>query len=109
MFEELSREDRLLLLKFVCAFAWTDLEVREPERRFVRRLVDRMQLDADDVRQVEEWLSIAPSPQSIDPARIPQAHRRTFIEAVRALIYADGEVDAEEREQLEKLKAALGS
>jgi hypothetical protein len=29
------------------------------------------------------------------------------VEAMRALIYADGEVDAEEREQLEKLKAAL--
>jgi uncharacterized tellurite resistance protein B-like protein len=109
MFEGLSREDRLLLLKFVCAFAWTDLEVRDPERRFVRRLVERLKLDADDSRQVEEWLSIAPSPQSVDPARVPQAHRRTFVEAVRALIYADGQVDPEEREQLEKLKAALGS
>jgi uncharacterized tellurite resistance protein B-like protein len=108
MFEGLSREDRLLLLKFVCAFAWTDLEVRDSERRFVRRLVERLKLDPDDARQVEEWLSIAPSPQSVDPARVPAAHRRTFIEAVRALIYADGEVDTEEREQLEKLKAALG-
>jgi uncharacterized tellurite resistance protein B-like protein len=108
MFEELSREDRLLLLKFVCAFAWTDLEVRDSERRFVRRLVERVQLDADDAKQVEEWLSIAPSPQSVDPARVPPAHRRTFIEAVRALIYADGEIEAEEREQFERLKAALG-
>ena len=72
-------------------------------------MVERLELDADDARQVDEWLSIAPSPQSVDPKRVPDAHRRTFIEAVRALIYADGEVDAEEREQLEKLKAALGS
>jgi uncharacterized tellurite resistance protein B-like protein len=109
MFAELSREDRLLLLRFVCAFAWTDLEVRDSERRFVRRLVDRLELDADDARQVEEWLAIAPSPQSVDPARIPAAHRRVFVDAVRALIYADGSVDAEEREQLDKLKAALGT
>ena len=109
MFEGLSREDRLLLLKFVCAFAWTDLEVRDSERRFVRRLVERLKLDADDSRQVEEWLSIAPSPQSVDPARVPPALRRTFVEAVRALIHADGQADPEEREQLEKLKAALGS
>ena len=109
MFEGLSREDRLLLLKFVCAFAWTDLEIRDSERRFVKRLVERLKLDADDTRQVEEWLTIAPAPQSVDPARVPQDHRRTFIEAVRALIYADGQVDPEEREQLEKLKAALGS
>jgi uncharacterized tellurite resistance protein B-like protein len=109
MFAELSRDDRLLLLRFVCAFAWTDLEVRESERRFVRRLVQRLELDADDARQVEEWLSIAPSPQSVDPSRVPEAHRRVFIDAVRALIYADGSVDAEEREQLDRLKAALGA
>jgi uncharacterized tellurite resistance protein B-like protein len=109
MFAELSREDRLLLLRFVCAFAWTDLEIRDSERRFVRRLVERLQLVDDDKRLVEEWLSIAPSPQSVDPAQVPQAHRRTFIEAVRALIYADGQVDAEEREQFEKLKASLES
>jgi len=32
MFDALSRDERLLLLRFVCAFAWTDLEVtpREP-------------------------------------------------------------------------------
>src|SRR5688500_5353669 len=98
MFEGLSREDRLLLLKFVCAFAWTDLEIRDSERRLVRRLVERLKLDDDDARQVEEWLTVAPSPQSVDPARVPQDHRRTFIEAVRALIYADGQVDPEERE-----------
>jgi uncharacterized tellurite resistance protein B-like protein len=105
---ELSKEDRLLLLRFVCAFAWTDLEVRESERRFIRRLVSRLELDADDARQVEEWLTIAPSPQSVDPGRIPAAHRRVFLDAARAIVYADGEVEAEEREQLDRLKAALG-
>ena len=98
----------MLLLRFVCAFAWTDLEIRDSERRFVKRLTLRLKLDPDDRRQVEEWLSIAPSPQSVDPARVPQEHRRAFIEAVRALIYADGQVDPEERDQLERLKAALG-
>lgn len=106
---ELSRDDRLLLLRFVCAFAWTDLEVRESERRFVRRLVSRLELNAEDTRQVEEWLTIAPSPQSVDPGRVPQAHRRVFIDAARAMVYADSEVDAEEREQLDRLIAALGT
>jgi hypothetical protein len=108
MFEELSRADRLTLLRFVCAFAWTDLDVRDGERRFVRRLVQRLELDAADTRQVEEWLAIAPSPQSVDAARVPEAHRRVFVDTLRALIYSDGSVDAEEREQLDKLKAALG-
>jgi hypothetical protein len=33
MFQELSRDERLLLLRFVCAFAWTDLEIKDGERR----------------------------------------------------------------------------
>jgi uncharacterized tellurite resistance protein B-like protein len=108
MFTELSRDERLTLLRFVCAFAWTDLEVRDAERRFVRRLVERLELDVEDARQVEEWLAIAPSPGSVDAARVPEAHRRVFVDTLRALIYADGSVDSEEREQLDKLRSALG-
>jgi uncharacterized tellurite resistance protein B-like protein len=107
MFEALSREDRMLLLKFVCAFAWTDLQVKDSERRFVRRLVSRLRLSTEDAQQVEEWLTIAPSPQSVDPKKIPREHRSAFVDAARAVIYADGEVDPEERDGLEKLKAAL--
>jgi hypothetical protein len=38
---------------------------------------------------------------------VPREHRLLFIDAVRALIYADGSVDAEERERFERLQAAL--
>jgi uncharacterized tellurite resistance protein B-like protein len=107
MFANLDRDQRMLLLKFVCAFAWTDLEVRDSERAFVERLVARMELDEADREQVEEWLHVAPSPESVDPAKIPPQHKRTFIEAARAIIYADGEVDDEEREQLDRLREAL--
>jgi uncharacterized tellurite resistance protein B-like protein len=107
MFETLSKADRLLLLKFVCAFAWTDLEIQEGERRFVQRLVQRLDLDENEKKDVEQWLAIAPSPSEVDPTLIPPEHRHTFVEAARAVIYADGNVDAEEREQLERLKRAL--
>ncbi len=107
MFEQLSREDRLLLLRFVCAFAWTDLEIKAGERRLVERLMDRMQLGADDRKEVEGYLHVAPSPEATNPKLVPAQHRRTFIDAVRAMIYADGEVEAEERERFEKLQAAL--
>lgn len=109
MFEQLSREDRMLLLRFVCAFAWTDLEIKPGERKLVERLMDRMQLSADDRAEVEGHLHVAPAPEATDPELVPREHRRVFIEAVRALIYADGNVDAEERERFEKLRAALGA
>ena len=107
MFEQLSREDRLLLLRFVCGFAWTDLEIKDGERKFVQRLMDRMQLSPEDRQEVEGYLHVAPSPESISPKLVPPAHRRLFVDSIRALIYADGDVDAEERDRFEKLQAAL--
>jgi uncharacterized tellurite resistance protein B-like protein len=107
MFEKLSRDERMLLLRFVCAFAWTDLEIRDGERKFVQRLMERMQLSSDDRAEVESYLHLAPSPEETNPKLVPAEHRRIFLDSVRALIYADGEVDAEERQRFEKLQAAL--
>ena len=103
----LSKDDRLLLLKFVCAFAWADLEVKESERKFVHRLVKRLELTTDEARQVDGWLDVSPAPSEIDPNLIPRKHRQLFIDAARATIFADGQVDAEERENLELLKQLL--
>jgi uncharacterized tellurite resistance protein B-like protein len=108
MLDQLSRDDRLLLLKFVCAFAWTDLKVKDSEKAFVHRLVRRLALEEADRAEVERWLHVAPAPSETDPALIPEQHRRDFVEAVRAVIYADGNVDEEEREQFARLKVALG-
>jgi uncharacterized tellurite resistance protein B-like protein len=108
MLDRLSRDQRLLLLKFVCAFAWTDLEIKESEKNFVARLVSRLSLSDADRAEVNNWLHVAPAPSELDPALVATEHRRAFVEAVRAVIYADGSVDAEEREQFERLKSALG-
>ena len=105
---QMTRDERLLLLKVVCAFAWVDLEIKQGERNFIRRLVRRFALDAEDAAQVDAWLEVAPSPGSVDPARVPADHRQAFLEAARAVIYADGDVDTEEQLELEKLRAALG-
>lgn len=108
MLDRLSKDDRLLLLKFVCAFAWADLEVKDSERKFIMRLVKKLELDADEAARVEQWLHVAPAPQSVNPELVPQEHKRAFVEAVRAMMYADGEVDPDEREGFDKLKSALG-
>ena len=36
--DRLKGRERLNLLKFVCSFAWADLEIRSEERRFIKRL-----------------------------------------------------------------------
>jgi uncharacterized tellurite resistance protein B-like protein len=107
MLDRLSQADRLLLLKFLCAFAWTDLEVTEAERRFVMRLCDRAALSDDERREVEAWLTVAPSPGSVDPKNVPHEHRQLFLDAARAMVYADGKVDPDERDMLDRLRTSL--
>jgi len=105
----LDREERLRLMKFVCSFAWADLEVKDEERDFVRRLVKKLALDDTDRGMVEEWLEVPPRAEEVDPADIPVEHRQLFLDAVRAMIVSDGRVDQDEAENLVLLEALLGN
>ena len=105
--DQLDRRERLSLMKFVCSFAWADLEVRPEERAFVARMVERLGLDAEDALKVRGWLEVPPAPDSIDPTQIPRAHRQLFVDAVEGVIRSDGEVAREERENLELLTELL--
>ena len=107
MLERLNQGDRLLLLKFVCAFAWADDVVEEGERRFVRRIMGKLELSADEVKDVEGWLLVPPPAEELDPAKIPADLRQVFLGAVRAVLFADGNVSPEEEAKLAALQRAL--
>jgi hypothetical protein len=98
MLDQLDRNECMRLMKFVCSFAWADLEVRPEERVFIRDMVTRLTLDDDDRNQVERWLVSPPAPEAIDPTTVPPAHREIFIDAIRGVISADGEIAPEEYE-----------
>ena len=100
MLDALDREDRLQLMRFVCSFAWADLEVTEGERDFVIRLVDRLDLDADERKQVAKWLEVPPPADDLDPADVPREHRQLFLDAARALILSNGRLGDAEAENL---------
>jgi len=106
---DLDREERLRLMKFVVSFAWADLEVKDEERDFVRRLIKKLALDDTDRGMVEEWLEVPPRAEEVDPADIPVEHRQLFLDAVRAMIVSDGRVDQDEAENLVLLEALLGN
>lgn len=97
---ELTRDERLLLMRFVCSFAWADLEVKDEERALVAQMIHRLDLDAEERRQVVGWLESPPEPGSVDPKLVPRAHRMKFLRAVESTVAVDGEVTAEERESL---------
>ncbi len=107
MLDQLDREERLQLMKFVCSFAWADLRIRPEERAFVQRTVRLLQLDSAERAAVEGWLEVPPSPESIDPTSISPTHRKLFLAAIEGVIHSDGEVADEERENFELLQELL--
>jgi uncharacterized membrane protein YebE (DUF533 family) len=107
MLRDLDREDRLQLMKFVCSFAWADLEVKDSERAFIGRLMRRLELGPEEKAMVESWLEVPPPPEEVDPTDIPRGHRDLFIQAARAMILADGMIDDAEAENFELLSQLL--
>ena len=105
--DQLNRDDRLRLVKFVCSFAWADLEIRPEERIFVDHIVRSLELNEADQSKVAGWMKIPPSPESVDPTRIPLAQRQLFIDSIEGVIASDGEIAPEERENLALLKELL--
>jgi hypothetical protein len=92
----LNNDQKLQLLRFICSFAWADLEVSPEEKNFIAMAVLAFDLDPDDARLVEGWLSLPPRPEDIDPQDVPHEHRRLFLDHARALIQADGVVNVRE-------------
>ena len=107
MFDQLTRAQRQLLFRFLCSFAWADGDVAEEERRFVRRLMGKVELSEEERLDVEGWLIHPPSAGEVQPSEIPQQHRQMFIDAMRAIIFMDGKVTEEETFRLDALKRAL--
>ncbi len=107
MLDELSREDRLRLMRFICSFAWADLEIQPQEREFIVRMVDRLELDEEDTAEVAQWLQVPPPADDLDPEDIPREHRKLFLDAAKAMVLSDGNVEDVEAENLLILDALL--
>lgn len=105
--DDLSRDDRMRLMRFVCSFAWADLEIQSEERKYVANLMTKLELNDDEQKQVKEWLAVPPKPEEVDPARVPAAHRKLFLQTIKDVIKADSHIDPEESENLQLLQALL--
>jgi uncharacterized tellurite resistance protein B-like protein len=100
----LERPDRLRLLRFVISFAWADLALSPGEIAYVHRLVERLQLAPEEAADVRVWMKTPPHPEEVDPTQIPQQHRQLFLDAVKEMVGADGQLKEEERESLALLE-----
>jgi tellurite resistance protein len=104
---ELSSEDRLRLMRFACAFAWADLEIRPEERALIRNLARSLNLSEDEVEEVNRWMVNPPLPEEVDPQDIPMAHRQMFLAAAQAMIAIDGDIDPDEMSFLDLFRNLL--
>ncbi len=95
---ELSSQERMQLLRFVCSFAWIDLKITPEEQELVAKMITRLELDTDEMNQVTGWLKAPPPPESVDPQDIPHEHRVRFLRAMESVVAVDGEVTEDERE-----------
>ena len=105
--DDLSSEDRLRLMRFVCAFAWADLDIADTERDFVRGLIAKLNLNEDETAEVEHYLTVPPRPEDVDPTDVPAEHRQLFLTSILGGVGADGVVDEREVENLSLLKQLL--
>jgi hypothetical protein len=107
MLTHLSHEDRMRLMRFVCSFAWADLEVQPEERAFLTRLIERLHLDPAERAQVLQWVVLPPRAEEVDPQDIPLEHRKVFLDAIRQVVGQDGVIDDAEAENFELLEQLL--
>ena len=100
MLNRLDREDRLLLMRYICSFAWADHKIRPEERELTHRFGELLGLDVEEMGQVEAWLE---SPPDVSPTSIPPEKRVVFVEVISSIILADGEISPEEQQLFQKL------
>ena len=101
---QLSPSERLNLMKFVCSFVWTDLNVSQSERDLVMRMCGSLKLTEEETAQVKKWLDLPPPIDEVDPTAVPREHRQMFLTTLEMVVKADGKVVPAESESLQLFK-----
>ena len=94
-------------MRFVCSFAWADLEIAPGERALIAQYMETLKLDDDEKELVADWLTYPPAPEEVDPTLVPKEHRKLFLDAIQQMVAADGVIDDDERVNLELFKMLM--
>jgi len=101
----MDKEARMHLVQLACFAAWSDLEVHPRERGVVMSIAMNVGLDDEDLAEVTEWLDHAPP--ELDPNVIPVEQRQAFMDALVAVVLADGRVTPEESATVRLIREML--
>ncbi len=70
---ELTTEEKLSVMRFICAFAWADLEVQNAERKLIKQIMTALDLDEEHHPTVMNWLDRPPRAEDVDPLTVPDS------------------------------------
>lgn len=93
------------LLKLMLQVAWSDHELNEAERGFLRGLCGQLGLGEAMQEDLEGWLSGAPLPPP--DLQLLRRHSELAMRTAAGLMVADGNVLDEERDVLQEMAALL--
>jgi hypothetical protein len=100
----LSPVDRLQVLRFAACFLWADLDVAEPERRFLTDLARELDIEP---AVAAELLARPPSADDVDPTGIGLDAANAIRHVALRAIAADGRVIDKEMKMFELLDDLL--
>ena len=103
----LTSEEKLQIMRFVCAFAWADLKVVAAEKKLIERFSNILSLTESEKQSVASWVAHPPRPEEIDPYQISDHLKETIITAAQAVSIVDGDFDPKEADLLDLLKSIL--
>jgi hypothetical protein len=100
----LSPVDRVQVLRFAACFIWADLDVAEPERRFLTDLARELDVEPSIAA---ELLSRPPSADDVDPTKVGRDAANAIRHVALRAIAADGRVIDTEMKMFELLDDLL--
>jgi tellurite resistance protein len=104
---ELTTDEKLSVMRFICAFAWADLEIQNDEVKLINQIMQALELDKKHYQTVYQWLKRPPRAEDVDPFTIPDNLKEIILDAATGVILADGELQDSEMEMLELLQNIL--
>ncbi|MEC8379189.1 MAG: hypothetical protein VXZ96_02635 [Myxococcota bacterium] len=99
----LNSDEKLQIMRFICAFAWADLKVVSAEKHFIEQFSIVLELSENEKNSVKSWIKHPPRPEEIDPFSISPHLKETIIAAAKAISMVDGDFDSKEAELLNLL------
>ena len=100
----LSSDEKLQIMRFICAFAWADLKVVNAEKKLIARFSDILDLSPKEREAVNGWIAHPPRPEEIDPYEISPHLKETILSAAQAVSMIDGHFDAKEADLIDILQ-----